>query len=172
MFDGNIIEKMVELGIGLNVMRQIPGMMPSINLGQSLPQTPPPLQTGGYVDCYIAVDNQQVGPLSDSELVKLIQNGILNSDTLVWTPMLTQWTAAKFVPNVNKLLLLNSKSIVSHESPKECTQSNDIIRETVVAAIARLGFDNASVRKLVDEVLNSNPGITEADAIKKVLKSL
>lgn len=109
MFDGNLLEKLMELGIGLSVLKQMPnmmdGMMPQQQTAASI-QTPPSLNQNNATT-YIAVNGQQAGPLTDDELKVLVTNHVLTADTLVWTPQLTNWTAAKFVPNVNKLLLMS-----------------------------------------------------------------
>ena len=45
-------------------------------------------------------------------------------------------------------------------------------REEIIAALGRLGYANALIRNLVDEVLAINPTISTSDAIKEVLKKM
>ena len=106
MIDDNFLEQMMKLGIGMSVIRQMPNMMEGC-----MPQlSKPPLLQNTDALTYIAVNGRQVGPLNDSELKTLIANGILIDDTLVWTPQLTQWTPARNVPNIQKLILLSSSA--------------------------------------------------------------
>lgn len=104
----SFIEKMMELGIGLSMVQQMPTMinsvMPQANQ-QNLDPTPPPVQPLNQT--YLAVDNSQAGPFSDEELVKLIQGGILTPEVLVWKSGMAAWTPADQVPDVNKLFILS-----------------------------------------------------------------
>ena len=107
----NFIEKMMELGIGMSMIKQMPGIMegcmPNIapaGNAQVQTATPPPIQTASTT--YIVVDNAQAGPFTDDELVKLIQNDLLKVDTLVWKNGMAGWQPAAQVPDVNKLFIL------------------------------------------------------------------
>lgn len=105
---GQFLEKMMELGIGLSMIQQMPAMINSV-----MPQadqtssnvTPPPVQQQSQT--YMAVDNTQAGPFSDEELVKLIQNNLLTPETLVWKQGMAAWTPASGVADVNKLFILS-----------------------------------------------------------------
>lgn len=173
MIDDNFLEKMMELGIGLSVIRQMPQMVEGImpKTKQSSAHTTPPSLNSKDAVTYIAVDGQQVGPLTEKELKVLCQNGILTADTLVWMPNLINWTQADTIPQIKKILLL--ASLPSDNMSKASQPSiNNQLRNEVVGALAQLGYNNASVRKVIDEVLLKHPDITTADAIKEVLRSL
>ena len=104
---GNFIEKMMELGIGMSMIQQMPAMinsvMPQPN-AQGASPTPPPIKESSQT--YLAVDGTQAGPFSDEELVKLVQNDLLTPETLVWKAGMSAWTPAAQVPEVNKLFFL------------------------------------------------------------------
>ncbi len=104
---GSFIEKMMELGIGMSMIQQMPAMinsvMPQGNAPEATP-VPPPVKEQSQT--YLAVDGTQAGPFSDEELVKLAQNELLASETLVWKPGMGAWTPAAQVPEVNKLFFL------------------------------------------------------------------
>lgn len=170
MIDDNFLEEMMKLGIGMSVIRQMPNMMESCMPQLSKPQTapPPPLQKNDMMT-YIAVNGRQVGPLNDSELKTLIANGILTDDTLVWTPQLTQWTPARNVPHIQKLVLLSSAAgNIASATP----DVNPQMKESVVNAMASLGYKDAATRKKIDSVLAASPNISIEEAIKEVLKQL
>ena len=105
---GNFIEKMMELGIGMSMIQQMPAMINSV-----MPQSgqapgaavPPPVQERSRT--YLAVDGTQAGPFTDEELVKLIRNNLLSPETLVWRQGMAAWTPASQVPDVNKLFILS-----------------------------------------------------------------
>ena len=104
---GSFIEKMMELGIGMSMIQQMPAMinsvMPQPN-AQGISPTPPPIKEQSQT--YLAVDGTQAGPFSDEELVKLVQNDLLTPETLVWKAGMNAWTPAVQVPEVNKLFFL------------------------------------------------------------------
>ena len=104
----NFLEKMMELGIGMSVLQQMPkmmeGVMPNITPASANATTPPPIQQPAEV--YIVVDNTQAGPFSQEDLVKLIQNDMLSQNTLVWKSGMANWQPASQVPEVNKLFIL------------------------------------------------------------------
>lgn len=104
---GNFIEKMMELGIGMSMIQQMPAMinsvMPGVNPSAATP-TPPPVQSKSQT--YLAVDNSQAGPFTDEELIKLISNNLLTQETFVWKQGMKAWAPAAQVPDVNKLFIL------------------------------------------------------------------
>ena len=105
---GSFIEKMMELGIGMSMIQQMPAMinsvMPQPNVQGTTP-TPPPIKEQSQT--YLAVDGTQAGPFSDEELVKLAQNSLLTPETLVWKAGMASWMPASQVPAVNKLFILS-----------------------------------------------------------------
>ena len=105
---GSFIEKMMELGIGMSMIQQMPAMinsvMPQPNAQGTTP-TPPPIKEQSQT--YLAVDGTQAGPFSDEELVKLAQNSLLTPETLVWKAGMASWMPASQVPAVNKLFILS-----------------------------------------------------------------
>lgn len=106
----NFLEKMMELGIGLSVIQQMPamvnGMMPKPNDEAPVQAAPPELSVGD-MQVYIVVDNAQAGPFSEKELIKLIQNDLFQQDTLVWQAGMPSWMPASKVPSVNKLFIMS-----------------------------------------------------------------
>ncbi len=105
---GNFIERMMELGIGMSMIQQMPTMINSVmpQHGQTPRISVPPIVQANS-QTYLAVDNTQAGPFTDEELVKLIQNNLLSLETLVWKPGMAVWTPASQVPDVNKLFILS-----------------------------------------------------------------
>ena len=162
MLDDNLIEKLMELGIGMTMVKQIPDIMNGTlyqrdNNKKASCQTPPRLKPQTDSCTYIALNGQQAGPFNESEL-----------KFLVWRPNMTQWAPAKCVPEVNKHILLaslnNNEPIVKNNDKK--------LFDEVTAAMSNLGFKASTTKKVIESVLNANPGISLEDAIKEVLKGL
>ena len=104
---GNFIEKMLELGIGMSMIQQMPtlinSVMPQGGVSASSPE-PPPVREQGQT--YLAVEGKQAGPFSDEELEKLAQNNLFGPETLVWKTGMSAWAPAAQVPEVNKLFFI------------------------------------------------------------------
>ena len=99
----------MELGIGMSVLQQMPKMMegiiPNMTPASANTTTPPPVQQQPE-GVYIVVNNSQAGPFSQEDLIKLIQNDMLDEKTLVWKSGMLNWLPAVQVPDVNKLFIL------------------------------------------------------------------
>ena len=118
---------------------------------------------------HVVINGRQAGPLSEAELNRLIKNGIVTADTLVWTPGLAQWTSAQYIPAVNKLLLLSYKSEKGMPGTAERNSENPV-RKDMISAIAVLGYNKSVIQPAVDKVLDGNPDITLEEGIKATLK--
>lgn len=68
------------------------------NAQQNMP--PPMPQQTMY---HVAVDGVQQGPFAMGQLQQMAQQGQLTTDTLVWTPGMTGWEAAKTVASLSQL---------------------------------------------------------------------
>jgi len=55
----------------------------------------------------VILDDRQMGPLHESEILQLINQKRITKDTYVWYPGLSQWAKAMDVPSVLKLVALN-----------------------------------------------------------------
>ncbi|MCQ2285993.1 MAG: GYF domain-containing protein [Bacteroidales bacterium] len=172
--DNSMFDKIVEFGLGMTMARQFPQMMDMALPHQNQSNNTPPAIKSDVSNVYIANNGQQAGPFSEAEIKKLIGNGIIAQETLIWMPGMAQWTPANQVPTINKLFLLSSKltepSVPKAPSIMPVPEVENTIREDVVSAISRLGYSNANVRKIIDEVLATNPGISTEEALKEVLK--
>lgn len=175
MADETMFDKIVEFGMGMTMARQIPQMMDMAMYSQSPNNTPPEIKTD-VANVYIANNGQQAGPFSESEVKQLIANSVLTPNTMVWMPNMPQWAIASQVPTINKLFLLSTMRMPAQSSntpvPTPNHPQGSPIRDEVIAAVSQLGYGNANARKLVDEVLSMNPGISSSEAVKEVLKRL
>lgn len=177
MSDNSMFDKVVEFGMGMTMVRQMPQMMDMAMSQQQPNNTTPPAIRPDIANVYVANNGQQAGPFSEPEVKQLMSNGVLTPETMVWMPNMSQWMPACQVPAINKLFLLmsmpqknqlNSPQIpIPPSSPME-----NPIRNEVVAAISQLGYSSAKVRNLIDEIVLQNPGLSAEEIIKNVLKRL
>ncbi|MBQ9598040.1 MAG: DUF4339 domain-containing protein [Bacteroidales bacterium] len=123
------------------------------------------------VSFYVYVNGKQAGPISEAEMRKLVNNGTITMETLVWKQGLEQWSQAQFVPSVNKFFLL--KNDFQKEKKKENTSvTHRSIQSDMIVALTNLGFKSNTVKPLVDEILSAKPMITLEEGIKEALKIL
>ena len=61
--------------------------------------TPPPPPSFSF---YALIDNKQYGPYDKIQFKRLVDNDMVNMDTLVWKEGMAQWQAAKDVPEMEE----------------------------------------------------------------------
>jgi hypothetical protein len=109
------INKLVEFGLGMGIAQQ---MVRTMNEAMANMKTPgtfsnySPLQVSNY---YVLIDNDQLGPLSEQEVMKLILDGKLKKEDFVWQPGMPNWDLAKKVSEINKLFSLQPPPIPKQE---------------------------------------------------------
>lgn len=121
---------------------------------------------------YAYIDGKQAGPMNESEMKVLINNGSVSSDTLVWMPQLVQWTQAQYVPIVNKLLLLSHKPLPKAKASSMCDMEKHPLMNDLIKAIIGLGYKSNIATKTADQVLRSHPRISIEEGIIEALKML
>ncbi len=104
----SFIQKMMELGIGMSMIRQMPAMVEGVlpNPASQPSASVPPAVQPSSPQYYMVVDNAQAGPFCEKEMIRLIQNDLLHRDSLVWREGLAAWSPASQIPEVNKLFVL------------------------------------------------------------------
>jgi Holliday junction resolvasome RuvABC DNA-binding subunit len=125
---------------------------------------------------YVVVDGLQAGPFSETELKTLVKNGVVTSNTLVWSPGMLNWQIAQSIPSVNKLLLLSQKPEKLKKEKSDTTVSlkedTNPIREDIIKAVVNLGYKKSVTVEIVNQVLENNPKISIEEGIKEVLKRI
>lgn len=103
------IDSLMQFGMGLAVANQMVNMMNHTMASMQVPGAGAPLkenkETGEY---YVLVNQAVAGPFSDKELETLVKAKTLTQNTLVWKQGMSGWTQGKNVPEVQKVILLNS----------------------------------------------------------------
>ena len=91
----DMIDKMIELGMGATVAGQVISVM-----GKSLEQLRVPVvnhiasQSGDNV-YYAVIEGKQAGPYTLSEFIDLLKSRKIAKETYVWKPGMTQWDLAE-----------------------------------------------------------------------------
>ena len=101
------LDKLMGLGLSMVVAQQMMGTMNQALNNMQTPGAGQPM-LAVTVKFYAVIDSAQAGPFSEEELIKLITDGRLTAESLVWKVGMPAWIYAREVPEVNKLLLLNT----------------------------------------------------------------
>ncbi len=89
------------MGAGFAMANQMGNMMSSVAAGQAGgAATPPPIP--GAAAFFVAIDNQQQGPLDMATLKLRIESGQIARGTLVWKQGMAQWTPAEQVAELKE----------------------------------------------------------------------
>ena len=137
----------------------------------------PPKTAANKTQVYIAIDGQQSGPFTKTELTQLVKKGVLTAQTWVWEAGMTDWAPAANLPHINKLLLLNAPkpkapktSIEKASAVKAAPQKEHPLRADLIGALAQLGYKGPAVTKSVDKLLAAQPDISSSAALKILLQ--
>lgn len=119
--DFSSLDKLVEFGLGLGIATQMMNTMnnvisktayPGVGINPGLGIHPEKVGNEslkkdpyGY---YVVYDERMAGPLTEQEMSTLIKEGKIKDKTFCWKPGQYAWRMAEDIPEVNKLLLLNS----------------------------------------------------------------
>lgn len=106
---GSTAERFMEIGIGMNLARQM-GRMMNQTMAESPPQNP---STGPQRLYYASLDGKQAGPFSETEIVRLINDKKITRETLVWHQGMNQWKPAGDVPEILRIIALSPPPLES-----------------------------------------------------------
>lgn len=113
--DFSSIDRLIEFGMGMSLAQQMVNTMnhamnnmqvAGVNAGTT-GQAGTASAPLAVTQWYTIVDDRQVGPLNTAELTKLIDNGSVMDNTLIWRPGMPGWQMACNIPEINKIFLLN-----------------------------------------------------------------
>ena len=109
--DSSLFDKVVEMGMGMAMVSQMPRMMNAAMPDATGMPTPPPMNgPEAGLQIYASINNNQAGPFSEQEFITLIQKDMVNANSLVWKKGMRSWMPASQVPETGKLLLLYSNN--------------------------------------------------------------
>ena len=98
------IERLVEFGLELGIAQQ---MVNSMNLTMQNMHIHGSISTmpQNQKMWYVGINGRPIGPLSETELTKMLLNKELDKETLVWSYGMSCWEPIKNVPDVLKIII-------------------------------------------------------------------
>lgn len=98
------IDRLVEFGMSLAVSHQMIQMMNRSMQNMYVPGATMPASLPNII--YAIIDGESVGPMTETEVIRLISNKQITKDTYVWKPGMVNWQKMELTPEVLKLVLL------------------------------------------------------------------
>lgn len=108
------INRLMEFGLGMSMAQQMIEVMNSSMKSMYIPGSIQTMPNAAQQTSYVVIDNQQVGPLNDSEIMQLIQSKKINKDTLAWQPGMPNWLPIEQIPSILKIIAITPPSIPSN----------------------------------------------------------
>lgn len=100
------MDRLVEFGLGMGIAQQMIKSMNSAMQNMHVPGSMNSGETQKQNLFYVVLEEKQVGPLSESEMSRLINDKKVAKETFVWIPGMTNWEIIENVPEVLKLVAL------------------------------------------------------------------
>ena len=109
------IDRLIEFGMGLAMAQQMVKTMNDSMKNMYIPVAMNPLEPAHLQIYYVIIDNQQIGPLSDVDLIKLISAHKLTKDSLAWIPGQVGWQPIEKIPAILKVIALTPPPFIPSE---------------------------------------------------------
>ena len=100
------VDRLIEFGLGMGIAQQMVGVMNQYMQQMYVPGSIQSMPRPMPQTYYVAIDGQQVGPLNESEISRLIMNKQISKDTLAWVPGMAGWQPIEQVPAILKIVAL------------------------------------------------------------------
>ena len=97
------IDRLVEFGMGLAMAQQMVSVM---NKTMYVPGAPNTIPAPQALSIYVAIDGKPVGPLNETEFIKMVSDKKVSCSTLVWMPGMMGWKPVDQVSDVLRIIAL------------------------------------------------------------------
>ncbi len=100
------MNRLMELSMGMAMANQMARTMNQTFSQMAVPGADYPMHGANATMLYVAVDGKPVGPLTDKELLQLVDSGKVTKLSLAWIPGMASWQPIEQIPSVLKILTL------------------------------------------------------------------
>lgn len=100
------IDRLVEFGMGMAMAQQMVKVMNESLQNMYIPGTMNSMQPSPSQVYYVIINKTQIGPLSESDLSKLIIERKVTKDTYAWVPGMQNWQPIEQIPNILRLVAI------------------------------------------------------------------
>lgn len=113
------IDRLMEFGLGMSMAQQMVRVMNDTMQSMYVPgsaATIPQPATPVSQPIYVSLGGKASGPYNEAEFGRLIENGMVNKNTLVWQPGMSSWQPVECVPSVLKIVALTPPPLPSGDN--------------------------------------------------------
>lgn len=100
------VDKLVEFGMGLAMAQQMVKVMNETLQTMYVPGAPNTISVPQSLTIYVGIDGKPLGPLNESEFIKMVSEKKVTCSTLVWMPGMIGWKPLEEIPNILKIIAL------------------------------------------------------------------
>lgn len=105
------IDRLVEFGMGMAMAQQMVQMMNRTMMQMYVPGSVNTMPAVQSVTFYVAVNGQQIGPITESEFTQMVINKQITKDTLAWIPGMLAWKPIEQIPAILKVIAVTPPPI-------------------------------------------------------------
>lgn len=98
------IDRLVEFGMGLAMAQQMVKVMNETMRQMYVPGNIQTMPVAQPVTFYVAINGQQIGPISEIEFTQLVIKKQVTKDTLAWIPGMLSWKPIEQIPAILKVI--------------------------------------------------------------------
>lgn len=102
----NSIDRLIEFGMGMSIAQQMIQTMNFAMKNMHISGTQESMSPI-FTPIFAVIGELQIGPLSELEVMQLINQKKINHDTFVWQQGMKNWEKAESVPSIIKLVVLS-----------------------------------------------------------------
>lgn len=100
------VDRLLEFGMSMAVAQQMINTMNQAMREMHVPGAQNVMMPSPPQVYYAIVDSCQTGPLSDADMLMLINQHRINKDSYIWMPGMVAWKTAADVPSLMRLVAM------------------------------------------------------------------
>ena len=106
MDNGNFysIDRLVEFGMGMAMAQQMVKVMNETMRQMYVPGCIQSMPAAQPITFYVAINGQQIGPISEREFTQLVIKKQVTKDPLAWMPGMLAWKPIEQIPAILKII--------------------------------------------------------------------
>lgn len=98
------IDRLVEFGMGMAMAQQMVKVMNETMRQMYVPGCIQSMPAAQPITFYVAINGQQIGPISEREFTQLVIKKQVTKDTLAWMPGMLAWKPIEQIPAILKII--------------------------------------------------------------------
>lgn len=105
------IDRLVEFGLGIAMARQMVQIMNHTMKQMYIPGSIQSMPNPQLQPLYVVIDGKSVGPLTESDFSKMVNDKKITKDSLAWMPGMLGWKPIEQIPAMLKIIALTPPQI-------------------------------------------------------------